>query len=293
MIGILFSLLSALAFGISNAWWRFAAKEDDYSRIAFFRGLIVSVVFGISWIIAGSIPSVSTLLVGETVKPGDLLLTLLICLLCSFGLVFFLQSLRYSPVGISSVLSSINVFSILTAVLIIGETFHAGYLFAFVFAIAGVLLCRRDNSLQKGWNKGALFALLASFCWGTGYALFKYPIQWMGPLPLSFILECTVTVIALCWNLLYAPAVYRIGKRISRKQASHYGLLALLLTAGTLFFNLAMRNTEVLLLNLTGNLSLITAVLLGTLWHREKINGQQWIGILLILISLVVVQLIR
>lgn len=183
MAGLLFALLSALAFGISNAWWRFAAKQDDFSRIVFYRGLIVSLVFGICWVIASILPVTGKLLLGETAGTTQILLTLLICLLCSFGLVFFLQSLKYSPVGISTVLSSINLFSILTAVFIIGEAFHTGYLIAFVLAIAGVLLCRNNRSMQKGWNKGVLYALLASFCWGTGYALFKYPIKWLGVLP--------------------------------------------------------------------------------------------------------------
>lgn len=100
-------------------------------------------------------------------------------------------------------------------------------------------------------------------------------------------------ILAFCWNRFYAPTEYRIGKKVSRKQAAHYILLALLLTAGTFFFNLAIRNTEILLLNLTGNLSLITAVLLGAVWHREKTTMKQWIGMLLILISLVVAQLVR
>ena len=64
------------------------------------------------------------------------------------------------------------------------------------------------------------------------------------------------------------------------------------LTAGTLFFNMAIQLTDVLLLNLLGNLSLITSVLLGIVWLQERSGFFELAGMLLILLSLVLVQVL-
>lgn len=293
MTGFLFALLSALCFGISNAYWRFAEKEDDFSRIVFFRGLIIAPVFGLAWWLSSRYGYLPGLMSSTNPNLVHYLLSFLICLLCSFGLLFFLLSLRYNPVGLSTVLSSVNIFSVLTATLVIGETFHRGYLIGFTLAAAGILLCKAELRFEKGWNKGLMYSLAASFCWGAGYALFRYPANWLGALPLSFLLESTVTIVALCWNLFTASPQRRINSRPASSQYKHYFILALLLLGGTLCFNIAIRNTAVLTLNLTGNISFVTALLLGWYWHKEKIGGRQVAGILLILASLLVVQLIN
>lgn len=291
-MGILFALLSAFSFGISNVWWKKAAVNDDFSRIVFFRGVIAVLVFGVMWILLNYSGSNSLLIKFEPASWADYGKTILLCFTCSLGLVFFLTSLRYSPVSLMVPLSSVNIFNILTAVFILGEVFRPVYFFSFILAGTGAwfIQAKKNPSTEK-WNDGVKYALLAAFFWGVTYALFKYPARWLGAVPLAFILESCVMITALIWNLSVAAKTHRITAIHSTRPFLHYGLLAVLLVGGTLFFNLAIQLVDVLLLNITGNLSIITSVLLGSLLLHEKMSSRQVAGVILIILSLLAVQL--
>jgi drug/metabolite transporter (DMT)-like permease len=291
-MGIIFALLSAFSFGISNVWWNKAATNDDFSRIVFFRGVIAVLVFGIMWLVFHFSGSQSLLIKFEQASYTDYLKTIFLCFACSLGLVFFLTSLRYAPVSIIVPLSSVNIFNILTAVFILEEVFKPVYAFSFLLAGSGAWFIHvKNNTSAEKWNPGVVYALLAAFFWGVTYALFKYPARWLGAVPLAFILETCVMITALVWNLVVAEKQYRFYAQKSLKPFFHYGLLAILLVGGTLFFNLAIQLVDVLLLNITGNLSILTAVLLGPVLLKEKINTKQALGIVLIIVSLLLVQL--
>jgi drug/metabolite transporter (DMT)-like permease len=291
-MGIIFAILSAFSFGISNVWWKKAAVNDDFSRIVFFRGVIAVLVFGIMWLVLHFSGSHSFLINFEQAPYTDYLKTIFLCFACSLGLVFFLTSLRYAPVSIMVPLSSVNVSNILTAVFILGEVFKPIYAISFLFAGTGAWFIQgRSKARVSIWNTGAVYALLAALFWGVTYALFKYPARWLGAVPLAFILETCVMITALIWNLTAAKKQYRIYNQKSTGPFIHYGLLAIFLVVGTLFFNLAIQLEDVLVLDITGNLSIITSVLLGWLFLKEKIQQLQLLGIGLILASLLLVQL--
>lgn len=251
-------------------------------------------MLGLLWLLMHTSNNAEPLLIKqEAARFTDVLLMIALCLVSSLGLVFYLLSIQYAPVSISVPLSSVNVFNILTAVLILGEVFKPVYFFSFLLAGTGVwLINRRSNNASSGWNRGAVYAILASFFWGITYALFKFPAMWMGAIPLAFTLESCVLLTAFIWNRWAAPAHYSIFAPVTLEQIKHYTVLALLLLGGTLFYNLAVQLKDVLLLNLVGNLSLVISVVLGVLWQKEKITTSQLVGLMLILCSLVAVQLV-
>jgi drug/metabolite transporter (DMT)-like permease len=75
-------------------------------------------------------------------------------------------------------------------------------------------------------------------------------------------------------------------KLLSQAQLKHYGILAVLLIGGTLFFNLAIQQVSVLSLNLIGNFQFVVSILLGMLIYREKLTPRQFMGIALILLAI-------
>lgn len=289
--GVLFAIISSLSFGISNVYWKRAAVNDSFSRIVFYRGVLTLSVFLILLFSLRMGHASFSFLIIHNAALSDIAFAIILCAVCSLGLVCYLQSLRYSPVSISVPLSSINIFSILTAVFVLGETFRQSYYAAFLLAACGVvLLHQKGGTHAKGLNKGVLYSLLASFFWGVTYALFKIPATTIGALPLALILESCVTVTAFIWNKAERPqhAIQQLLPPVT--QFKHYMVLAVLLICGTLFYNLAIQRTEVLLLNLLGNTSIITSVLLGVLVEKEHLSYRRMLGIVLILLSLLVVQ---
>lgn len=291
--GLLFGIISTTCFGISNVYWKKAVINNDFSRIVFYRGLLTVTVLGVLWILMQGTEKTPSLFVKqEAARFSEVVLMIVLCIVSSLGLVFYLLSLQYAPVSISVPLSSVNVFTILTAVLVLGEVFKPVYAFSFLLAGTGVwLINRRGNKAGNSWNRGAAFAILASLFWGITYALFKFPAMWMGAIPLAFTLESCVLLTAFIWNRVAAPANCSIFDRITMEQTKHYFVLAMLLLGGTLCYNLAVQLKDVLLLNIIGNLSLVISVVLGVIWQKEKITALQVAGLVLILCSLVVVQL--
>jgi drug/metabolite transporter (DMT)-like permease len=286
-MGITFGLVSALCFGISNAYWKKAAQDADYVFLVLFRGLIAVSVFGLCWLIMafGSFDVES--IINRNATAADYLNAFMICGFCSLGLYFFLKSMKYAPVSITVALSTVNIFGILTTVLIVGERFDLIYVLAFFLAITGILLAQKLNweGSVFQWNKGATYALLASLFWGITYPLFKFVSPKIGALPLSFILESSVTLMALFWAISDKKKNY--SKPIFKKvQLRHYLVLALLLIGGTLFFNLAIQHISVFKLNLVGNFQFIVSIFLAITFYKERLSMQQILGILLIFCSI-------
>jgi drug/metabolite transporter (DMT)-like permease len=184
-------------------------------------------------------------------------------------------------------LSSVNIVGILVTVFIVGEQFSPIYVFSFSLAILGILLVQKFNfinfSLQC--NKGATYALLASFFWGATYPLFKFASPAVGALPLSFILETSVTLTALVWITTNRDKI-NVTQLLHKKLLKHYVILALLLVGGTLFFNLAIQQVSVLSLNILGNFQFVVSIVLGMLIYREKLTPRQFMGIALILLAI-------
>jgi drug/metabolite transporter (DMT)-like permease len=290
--GILFAIISNLSFGISNVYWNRAAIDDHFSRIVFYRGILTLLFLFLFYFLTRFYGLESICLINfQQPDWQEIAVAVILCGVCSLGLVFYLQSLRYSPVSISVSLSSINIFSILTAVWVLGEVFKPVYYLAFLLAGTGVWLIKRQEVKSiKGWNKGTLLSLLASLIWGVTYTLFKIPAKTLGPLPLAILLESSVVVAALIWNM-FAATDKRVITLPNGQQIKHFVVLALLVTGGTLFFNLALQSTDVLVLSLLGNLSLVTSVLLGITWQKDKISRLSFVGLILILLSLVLVQI--
>jgi drug/metabolite transporter (DMT)-like permease len=288
LIYILFGIISALSFGVSNVYWKTAAKDVDYPYLVFFRGAIASLFFGVLWFFLVFSKTYKGGIINTSASTYDYLGTIALCLVCSLGLVFFLKSMKYAQVSITIALASVNVIvGILTTVFIVREQFNTIYFYSFSLAIIGILLSRNFNfrNFTLQWNKGATYSLLASFFWGITYPLFKFASPAVGALPLSFILEAAVTLIALIWITTSSNKV-SISELLQTRLLKHYGVLSLLLVGGTLFFNLAILQISVLNLDILSNFQIVVSIVLGIIIYREKLTKQQMVGIALILLSI-------
>ncbi|MCK9291863.1 MAG: GRP family sugar transporter [Bacteroidales bacterium] len=290
MISFLFGTISALSFGISNAYWKVASKQIDFPYLVIFRGILASIFFGLCWIILKRFDLEHFGIIGNAATSTVYLQAIFICFVCSLGLIFFLSSLKFQEVSITVPITSVNIFNILTSVFIVGERFYSVYYLSFSIALVGILLTQNFKLNKKNrWNKGATYAILATFFWGITYPLFKFVSPIIGALPLSFILEFSVTISALIWAISKKKSI-ALQQLLSIKNLTHYFVLAGLLIGGTLFFNLAIQSLSVLTLNILSNLQLVVSVLIGIVVFKEKLSQKQLSGIILILISILLTQ---
>lgn len=292
MISYIFGLLSAISFGISNTYWKKAVSSVSFPGLVFFRGIIASTCFGIAWFVFTKTKQLPSSFINENATLQQYGVTVILCVACSLGLVFYLKSLNYSPVSISVPLSSINIFGILTAVIVLHEKFHPIYYFSFGIGIVGVLLSQSFSfyGTKFSWNIGGTYAILASLFWGTSYTLFKFSAKWMGAIPLAFILETTVLTTAFIWIRISDKYFFRSKTILSSKNLKHYFVLAIFLLFGTLFFNLAVQKIPILIINLFGFFTLFVSISTGILVYKEKLSFKQVIGIICLLVSIFAVK---
>ena len=290
-MGIVFVLIGALCFAISNAYWKKVTQTIPYQIGMFYRGIFASTIFSILYFGFRD----SAFFKGWTVNAlsfgNPFLLTIALSIFNIFGLVFFLRGIQRAPVSIVVPVSAIKLFTILTAVFIVGEVWKANYLYAFIFSTAGLLLLyfqgKQEFSISEQKN-GMLYGVLASFFWGSSYALYTYPISYWGPLGFSLVIETTAMLFGLVL-VIRDGLLKNLFNYISAKHIFTYLKLGLLLVSGGLAINISYQYLPIMVINILIISSQLLSVLIGYFFFKERLSPKQWLGLAFIIISFFIV----
>ncbi len=295
----IYPLISATCFGISNAYWRKLEKAGfSFQEAIFYRGFIGVVLLSTLWLVLQTTGNLTTLinLDKSILSNYHWLQTLLVCIVCSLGLVCFVPSLKHKIVAVAISLSSINVFGILTAVIFLGEAFLFKHLISLAIAAIGVLLIAlKSNPTTKNITFGIrsiILPLLAAFFWSVGYTLFKIPLQWMGALTLGIIIETTVWLVSIVLLVIDGKIPFAKIKNAYVKM-SHFYVAGLLLVGGSLFVNIALTKISIAELNILGMFTFPITIISAFLFYKETPTIKEWIGIVLIITSILYLTLIK
>ena len=290
-MGILFVLIGAFCFALSNAYWKKVTQTIPYQVGMFFRGIFASVVFAILYFGCRD----TSFFTGWTVRPlaidQQLLLTIALCIFNIFGLLFFLRGIQKAPVSIVVPVSALKVFTILTAVFIVGEVWKMPYLYAFVLSTGGLLFLYLEGSAQASSTEqktGVLYGLASSFFWGSSYALYTYPIQWWGPLGFSFVIETTAMLFGLVL-IIRDGLLSSLYQYIKATHIQTYIVQGILLVTGGLAINISYQYLPIMVINILIISSQLLSVLLGFMFFKERLSVKQWLGLVLIIASFFVV----
>ena len=88
-----------------------------------------------------------------------------------------------------------------------------------------------------------LYGLLASFFWGSSYALYTYPISWWGPLGFSLVIETTAMLFGLVL-VIRDGLLKKLLNYISAKHILKYLQLGFLLVADSLLAHHGLFHAE-------------------------------------------------
>jgi drug/metabolite transporter (DMT)-like permease len=286
VLGLIVLFFSSAAFGFSNAYWKKAIHGHSFLQVIFLRGLITTSFFAIcvwldlkfhlfhTWL---GVPPVFTL--------SQLLISICLCFFSAFGLYFFVRSLQSHAVSLVAPISSINLFGLLTTVLVLGESWGINLSMAFLCVCVGVYLLFRTefqfDGMAKFW-KSVLGAILTSFFWGVSYTLFKFPVAWLGVLPFTLLLEGSVTVLIGLFLLFQKQSWQVIPLRPIL-------ILALCVILGSTFLHIAYSYASMTQIIFVSKSQLILTLFFSRLLYREKISRVQWLGILLLIFSIYIV----
>jgi drug/metabolite transporter (DMT)-like permease len=290
-MGIIYVLIGAFCFAISNAYWKKVTATIPYQIGMFYRGIFATVIFAILYFGFRQADFFKYWVVRDIVIDQEFILSIALSVFNIFGLVFFLQGLQKAPVSVVVPVSSLKLFTILTAVFVVGEVWKGNYLIAFILSTVGLFLLyykRGEIHNAKEFEKGMLYGLASSFFWGSSYALYKFPIAWWGPLGFSLIIES----VAMLFGLVLVVKDGFSNQLVSYLKAIHlkaYLILGALLVIGGLAINMSYGYLPVVVINILIIGSQIISVLIGYFIYKERLSIKQWIGLALIIASFFVV----
>ena len=290
-MGIIYVLIGAFCFAISNAYWKKVTATIPYQIGMFYRGIFATIIFAILYFGFRQADFFKYWVVRDIEFDQEFILSIALSVFNIFGLVFFLQGLQKAPVSVVVPVSSLKLFTILTAVFVVGEVWKGNYLIAFILSTVGLFLLyykRGEIHNAKEFEKGMLYGLASSFFWGSSYALYKFPIAWWGPLGFSLIIES----VAMLFGLVLVVKDGLSNQLVSYLKGIHikaYLILGALLVIGGLAINMSYGYLPVVVINILIIGSQIISVLIGYFIYKERLSIKQWIGLALIIASFFVV----
>jgi len=293
-MGIIYVLIGALCFAISNAYWKKVTATIPYQIAMFYRGIFATIIFSILYFGFRQADFFKYWVVRDIVLDREFILSIALSVFNIFGLVFFLQGIQKAPVSVVVPVSSLKIFTIITAVFIMGEVWHHNYLIAFILSTVGLFLLyfKRDDIQQANtFKKGMLYGIASSFFWGSSFALYKFPIAWWGPLGFSLIIES----VAMLFGLVLVIKDGLLNQLTTYLKLIHlrvYLILGALLVIGGLAINMSYGYLPVVVINILIIGSQIISVLIGYFIYKERLSIQQWIGLALIIASFFVVAVV-
>lgn len=282
----MYILISSSFYGFSNAFWKKAIQNVSFLQVIIARGIYTTSFFGLCYWIDGEWGIFQPWL-GEMPDFSlvQLALSVGLCFFSAFGLYFFVQALKSESVSLVAPISTINLFGLLTAVFILGESWTFSYSLATIFIVVGILLIfyrTVEFRLIDFFLKALKGGILTSFFWGVSYTLFKFPISWLGVIPFSFLLELCVTI---CAGMIF---IFQ-NQEWERIPQQPVLILAICLILGSVCMHIAYQTASVSQIIFISKAQLIFTLIYGQFLYKEKRSFIQWVGILFLVFAIYIV----
>ncbi len=279
---ILFGLIAALGFGLSNAISQVPSKKLGAKKTVFYRAIYLSLI--LFFVLVSFIDSV-------VLSWKYVLFTLGISFIGYFSLISFFKALKVGKVGIvSPIANSSVVFTILFSLIFFGEVLSLFQIFSVLLILLGIILVSINlkdfrNSHLFDFSSGIPYALLTTFLWGLVFFLFKIPVDVLGPILTSFIIEFGVLVYSGI-HLFFSSEGFSIKDKSVLK---HLFFVALFGAIGTLFFNLGISRGAVSIVAALTFANPLIATLYGKFVYKEELYLQQYLAIIVIVLGVVMI----
>jgi len=293
-MGIIYVLIGALCFAISNAYWKKLTATIPYQIGMFYRGIFATIIFSVLYFGFRQADFFKYWVVRDIVLDKEFILSIALSVFNIFGLVFFLQGIQKAPVSVVVPVSSLKIFTIITAVFVMGELWYNNYLIAFILSTLGLFLLyfkRAEVQQANTFKKGILYGIASSFFWGSSFALYKFPIAWWGPLGFSLIIESVAMLFGLVL-VIKDGLMNQLTAYLKLIHIKAYLILGALLVIGGLAINMSYGYLPVVVINILIIGSQIISVLIGYFIYKERLSIQQWIGLAFIIASFFVVAVV-
>ena len=201
------------------------------------------------------------------------------------------KAVELGKVGIvAPIANSSVIFTILFSIIFFKESLSVTQVISITFIIIGIILISIDfanirNSSLFNIASGVPLALVTCFLWGVVFFLFKIPVNAIGPILTSFIVEFGIMIFSGLHLKISKVNVSMPDKRmiIYLFIVAFFGAVALL------FFNIGITVADVSIVSAITFANPLVACLYGRVVYKEKFNLQQYGAILLILVGIILI----
>lgn len=266
LLGIVYQFISMFSFGIGNVLWKLPQKSFGVVQIILLRSII-------SVILIGGLALYISDFKGAL---NEWMFALIISAISFLGLAFYNLSIKYSTVSQSITIRSIGaLFGVLTSAITYNEVIKWNLWISLLIIVIGLFLLENKKPILN-WSKGAYYAILAAFFWGTTFALFRIPANALGEVNFSFVLEFTVLSCALVGFLFQKPKNYDFIPTIRTYLTIVFiGVLGFL---GVLFYNKAVTLMDVSTLAVLGTFTPVISIGVSHILLKERFKPIQYVG---------------
>ncbi len=223
------------------------------------------------------------------------LIAFVLAVIDNLGLLFFYKAFEEGNVPLNGTIAgSFGLVIVIIALVFFGEKLTVGVELGIVFVFFGIVLSSlrlkelfRRNLGASFSDKGVLYAILTMIFWGIYFGFLRIPTEKIGwywtMVPLSFMLPF----------IIFFGKVRNTLKNIAKGRTNlRYGVLhSLTAYGGTIAFNLGIMRGNSSVVGPISAASPALFVVLSRFIFKDKLTRQQWMGILMALVGIVLISL--
>ncbi len=263
ILGVLFGLLTMVAYGLANGLSQPLARKLKSSQFLFLRGLIICL-----FLLIASLPSYESF---NQLRPVTE--TILLGMLGYLPLLAFTHAIKISRLGVvAPIAGTAPIVTVLMAFALLHAPIEQlQWLAIIMIIIANVVVTVnlkdwRSSSKVKV-TSGIPYALLASIGWGIFFFLLIYQALSLGPWLAAFLVELGVTI-AAGLHCLIAKEKVRFKEALTRPVIIN----ALLVVIGISAYTFGVSNYHVGIVAAIGNSTTVVSVLVGIILYKERMR---------------------
>jgi drug/metabolite transporter (DMT)-like permease len=252
------------------------------------RSIVTCLLFAILFAIA-----VNYSLITWHFNIKDILTAIEISCISYGGLYCYVKSLQYEQVSIMAPITTIltSLIGVVLSIAFYSEVLTLKILACLIAAFIGIVLCfSKTNTIKSKINtKAAVLCVIAAICWGVSYTFFKSPINKLGVIPFSLILESTILLINILLLLIDKDRKTILSLKPDKPTFSLL-LIGFLIFLGTLLNSYSYNLFILLHLNILNKLGIIIPIAYGVIFLRERPSYFQISGVLVLaVVSLIII----
>ena len=276
MTGILFQIISMLAFATANSLWHTPAKKLYFFEAIFYRSVFSTLFFVVLMLTIDNY-SFHTVSPFNLSSQGIYIFTALVSMVSYFGLHFFVKGIETSKTGVVATVASISfVISILTSVFVLREAFEPLVFIPILLFGISILLTDYSPGNKFSISKGTKYAVLAGIIWGVTFPLLSIPSRSIGYIQTGLILEIAVLSMSTFFIFIHKQSTLNTGHFI--KYLKHFVLLGCLAGMGTLFQNLTYTKLPVHIAGSISSTTHLITIFISWILYKDKLTPHQIAG---------------